>query len=217
MGDDGWGREPFLMTPGPLPSLHPLLVLSTHHRAHFEEFHRHSPFRAMRDLASPDGGGDGSQREVSPDVDVDVPVDNDGCGEVVSVEESCRPSHSRHLSQRSPAPGSPGFPVKAFAQMCLGQPSSSLRLESHVVETLVLGSGLGLGNADVDVDAPSSVGGGDLVALSGANRDALEAICEFHGTQGWSSVDRRGLVGSEKAESPAPWQEVVWDWYDARF
>eukprot|EP00903_Cladosiphon_okamuranus_P010745 g10156.t1 len=178
-------------------------------RTYFEDFHRDSPFTAKstsnRSLAfDGDVEGDGSQSELSPSPDVDVV---DRCGVGVG----------------SAAGWVPSFPVKAFAQMCLGQPSSTLRLESHVVETLVLGSGgsVGVGNADDGVPSgardSSSFGGDDLGALNSARRHALEAICEFHGAQGWSSVNRRGLAGSEKAGSLVPWQEAVWDWYDARF
>lgn len=145
----------------------------------------------------------------------------DRYGEAGAVEESRGSSDSRDFSQRPPAPGVPRFPVKAFAQMCLGQPSSTLRLESHVVETLVLGSGLN----NADADAPSgaggrtTIGGDDMVSLNSARRDALEATCGFHGTQGWSHVDRGGLAvgGHDGTESPVPWQELVWGWYDARF
>lgn len=201
-------------------------------RPYFEEFHGDSSFSATRghdrgldlDHALPDGDGVASQKEPSPDVNL---VDGGG-DEGVLVEENHRSSNRRSLLRRStaaPAAEGPRFPVKAFAQMCLGQPSSTLRLESHVVETLVLGSGLdvgvGLGNADDGVTSGaggrSSFGGDDLAALNSARRDALEAICDFHGTQGWSSVDRSGLAGSEKAGNLAPWHEVVWDWYDARF
>lgn len=112
--------------------------------------------------------------------------------------------------------GGPRFPVKAFAQMCLGQPSSTLRLESHVVDTLVLGSGVAEEGAPLGGGSEygRSFGRDDVVAVKRAKREALEAICEFHGTQGWSAVDPIGMVSAEK---PEIWQEVVWDWYDARF
>lgn len=109
--------------------------------------------------------------------------------------------------------------------MCLGQPSSTLRLESHVVETLVLGSadncvGSGVFGGAVDDD--------DLAAFRGAVRYGLEAICEFHGVDGWSWVEGGGLVagssakvtagvGVDTAETSTTWQEAVWGWYDARF
>lgn len=194
-----------------------LVARSSPPRTYFEDFHRGSPFndKCKRNRAFPDGDEDGdeSQEELSIPRAVDVV---DGCGEIeVGVG----------VGVGSAAGWGPCFPVKAFAQMCLGQPSSTLRLESHVVETLVLGSGVsvgdGVGNADVDVPSgtsdSSSFGRDELVALNSARRHALEAICEFHGTQGWSAVDRRGLAGSEKAGSLAPWQEAVWDWYHARF
>lgn len=168
-------------------------------------------------LASPDGGGSGSQHQEPPDVGA---VDG-GYGEVVVAESSdCSRSDGRDLSRRSPAAatgGIPRFPVKAFAQMCLGGPSGTLRLESHVVETLVLGCGLGHTDVPPGAGSSASFDGDDVVALSAVKRDALEAICEFHGTQGWTCVDGKGLVGSGEAESGAPWQEVVWEWYDARF
>lgn len=135
--------------------------------------------------------------------------------------------------------GGSRFPVRAFAQMCLRQPSSELRLESHVVETLVLGS------ADTDTNIagakaslPSSSAGGnssgscggadsvDMASLYDAKRNGLEAICEFHGADGWSWVDRAGLIAGgvvngvgvdNKTESSLTWQEAVWHWYDARF
>ncbi|CAM9165986.1 unnamed protein product, partial [Hapterophycus canaliculatus] len=120
------------------------------------------------------------------------------------------------------------FPVKAFAQMCLDERSSTLRLESHVVETLVLGC---VGSEDNNSD-PTLTGDGCMSCASGgsdaltvAKLDGLSAICEFHGTGGWRMVDPRGLVvdgvggggfGGREA-SVEPWPEVVWNWYDARF
>lgn len=172
------------------------------HRRHFAEVHQRSPWQ-QADVTLPE---DGSQKATpSPDV-VELEVLEEG------------------LSQVSPD-GDVRFPVKAFAQMCLAQPSSALRLESHVVETLVLGCDVATCHAGASVGAGSGTttrGGDDRIALDAAKRDGLDAICEFHGTGGWTSVDRQGLVtggaGVEKAESAAaPWQEVVWDWYDARF
>lgn len=119
------------------------------------------------------------------------------------------------------------FPVKGFAQMCLDERSSTLRLESHVVETLVLGS---MGPDDTVPDANLASGGGlsnGRDALAVARKDGLSAICEFHGTGGWSMVDHQGLIGNgdvgssgggdDKNGSAEPWREVLWKWYDARF
>ena len=93
--------------------------------------------------------------------------------------------------------------------MCLDVPSSTLRLERHAVDTLVLGSrGHPAGSAN-------SV---DFGALEAARLEGLEAICEFHGTDGWRLVDAEGRVG--ELDGPAinnSWLEVVWDWYNARF
>jgi len=173
----------------PLPLPLPFSVVAEFRRRHFAEFHQRSPFQAPSL----------EDREATRDGDCDH---NDGGGGGDDRDD---------VGDR--------FPVKAFAQMCLGERSGTLRLESHVVETLVLGS------TDTCVDAgPSFVagsGGGDLAALHGARRDSLEAICEFHGVDGWTWVDRGGLVvngvGVDKAETSATWQEAVWDWYDARF
>ncbi|CAN0225600.1 unnamed protein product, partial [Ectocarpus sp. 13 AM-2016] len=122
-------------------------------------------------------------------------------------------------SRHSPCPSpDPRFPVKAFAQMCLSETSSTLRLESHVVETLVLGSGMATSATSTSKAGGSGCADG-VAALDDARRDALSAICEFHGTDGWRDVDHRGVVtdGVDMPENAPPWQEVVWEWYDARF
>lgn len=123
------------------------------------------------------------------------------------------------------------FPVKAFAQMCLDERSSTLRLESHVVETLVLGS---MGSGDPNSGGSLTDGGGKSGVVSGgrdaldvAKLDSIRAICEFHGTDGWTMVDREGLVvdgdvhtgsgGNGGEGSAEQWREVLWNWYDARF
>lgn len=154
------------------------------HRRHFSGVHQHSPWQAG--ITVP-GDGKGPQKNASSE-DVDLEVFD---------ETLCQAS-----------PEGVRFPVKAFAQMCLTEPPNALRLESHVVETLVLGSD------DVASIGASVVSGGstehgedDWVALGSAKRDGLDAICAFHGVGGWSSV----------TESAVPWQEVLWDWYDARF
>ncbi|CAN0378260.1 unnamed protein product [Ectocarpus fasciculatus] len=124
---------------------------------------------------------------------------------------------NRHSISSCTSPD-PRFPVKAFAQMCLSETSSTLRLESHVVETLVLGSSLA--TSATNSSSPGGRGGTDgVAALDRARRDGLSAICEFHGTDGWREVDHRGVVadGVDMPENSPPWQEVVWEWYDARF
>lgn len=94
------------------------------------------------------------------------------------------------------------FPAKAFAQMCLDMPLATLRLERHVVDTLVLGSN----SATDDVNA---------VGMDMVKRDGFDAICEFHGAERWGLVDSQGLV--KGTASAVPWHEIVWEWYDARF
>lgn len=83
--------------------------------------------------------------------------------------------------------------------MCLDLSSSSLRLERHVVETLVLGS------RSHPVDA----------TLETARIEGLDALCEFHGLDRWISVDALGHV--EDTFANKSWLEEMWDWYDARY
>ena len=167
---------------------HPLLVcfFLSARRTYFDKVHHQSPF------------ADGLLRSLALHAIPGFGGRGDVTAEIGSVEG-----------------GGARFPVKAFAQMCLGRPGSTLRLESHVVETLVLGSDVG-GAKTVGVP-PAGAGDRSSPALKSAKKDALEAICEFHGTQGWSGVDNLGMVRSEEGGSPEPWQEVVWEWYDARF
>ena len=90
--------------------------------------------------------------------------------------------------------------------MCLGLPSSTLRLERHVVHTLVLGSEKG------HVKFSS---GRDVAAVEMAERVGFEAVSDFHGADGWGLVDCHGCI--EGSAGREPWQEAVWEWYDARF
>lgn len=173
------------------------------HRRHFAGVHNRSPWQAGITLPE---DGSGSRDRAPSDVHVEV------------LEEKLSQVSSEGVR----------FPAKAFAQMCLTDPSSALRLESHVVETLVLGSCSGrvAGVGDSSVESGSSAEqGGDYLTLESAKNDGLDAICEFHGVGGWGLVDRGGRVGSgagvgvdaaTESGSP-PWQEVVWDWYDTRF
>lgn len=170
------------------------------YRRHFAGVHKCSPWRT--DLALQDDGN--GSREKSSDV---VGLDGSENTLFQASDEGVR------------------FPVKAFAQMCLTEPSSALRLESHVVETLVLGSEsdpASAASALVASGNSTTPSGDGRVDLGGAKRDGLDAICDFHSVCGWSTVDREGRVtcgaGRGRAtESAVPWQEVVWDWYDARF
>lgn len=162
---------------------------SFRHRRYFSEFHQHSPWH-------------------------NAPLPCPGHDLEQGVIKEYRPSNSWC---RCTSPD-PRFPVKAFAQMCLSETSSTLRLESHVVETLVLGSGMA--TSATNASSPSRSGCTDgVAALDRARRDGLSAICEFHGTDGWREVDNRGVVadGVDMPENSPPWQEVVWEWYDARF
>ena len=90
--------------------------------------------------------------------------------------------------------------------MCLGLSSGTLRLERHVVQTLVLGSEKG------QVKLSS---GRDVAAVETAEKVGLEAVSDFHGVDGWGLVDCHGRV--EGSAGLEPWQEEVWGWYDARF
>lgn len=118
----------------------------------------------------------------------------------LSVAES--PENSKLLSDDI------RFPVRAFADMCLSSPSASLRLERHVVDTLVLGSEIADSNE-------SLVGGKHFLDVEVAKRSGLDAICNFHGVEGWNKVDAQGRA--DGVEGPKPWQKLLWDWYDARF
>ncbi|CAM9677922.1 unnamed protein product [Ectocarpus sp. 8 AP-2014] len=131
------------------------------------------------------------------------------------LEREVIKEENRHSSCPSP---DPRFPVKAFAQMCLSETSSTLRLESHVVDTLVLGSGMATSATSTSQAGGSGCTDG-VAALDDARSDALSAIREFHGTDGWREVDHMGVVtdGVGMPENAPPWQEVVWEWYDARF
>ncbi|CAN0159875.1 unnamed protein product [Ectocarpus sp. 6 AP-2014] len=132
-----------------------------------------------------------------------------------NLERGVIKEDNRHFSCPSP---DPRFPVKAFAQMCLSEMSSTLRLESHVVDTLVLGSGMATSATSTSRAGGSGCADG-VAALDDARSDALSAICEFHGTDGWREVDHRGVVTDPfgMPDNASPWQEVVWEWYDARF
>lgn len=132
------------------------------------------------------------------------------------LERGVIKEENRHSSCPSP---DPRFPVKAFAQMCLSEMSSTLRLESHVVETLVLGSGMATSATRTSKAGGSGCTDDSLAALDDARREGLSAICKFHGTDGWREVDHQGVVtdGVDIPENAPPWQEVVWEWYDARF
>ncbi|CAM9263233.1 unnamed protein product [Scytosiphon promiscuus] len=172
-------------------------------RHYFAEFHRLSPWQA----ATPPRHEDESGRSRPAHTDKGVEGDDGSLGH--------------------PPPDEIRFPVKAFAQMCLDERSSTLRLESHVVETLVLGS---RGSHD-DISGASLTGGGGKSygrdALAVAKLDGLSEICDFHGTGGCSMVDREGLLvdgdtgsgdgSDDKVGSAEHWREAVWNWYDARF
>eukprot|EP00904_Undaria_pinnatifida_P003373 jgi/Undpi1/13036/HiC_scaffold_8.g02699.m1 len=116
------------------------------------------------------------------------------------------PPAESHLSSGNPSLPPSRFPAKAFSQMCLGLPSSTLRLERHVVQTLVLGSKKG----HVKLS-----GGGDVAAVEMAEKVGLEAISDFHRADGWGLIDCDGRV--EVSSGMESWQEAVWEWYDARF
>lgn len=104
----------------------------------------------------------------------------------------------------------PPFPAKAFAQMCLGLPSATVRLERHVVDTLVLGSKLHVR------DGTSSSSGRDVTRdVQHTREEGFAAICEFHGSDSWRLVDEKGFV--DGPEGVFTWQEEVWRWYHARF
>lgn len=98
----------------------------------------------------------------------------------------------------------PRFPSKAFAQMCLDLSSSSLRLERHVVDTLVLGS----------VDTTKSR---DFLKLESARIEGQDALCEFHGLERWIPVDEHGHIEGVDILATKSWLEEMWGWYDARF
>lgn len=194
--------RPVSSEPPPPPPSRSLTHYVLTHRRHFARVHKCSPWQAGITLPQ---YGSGSRKRASSDVDLEV------------SEETSSQFSSEGVR----------FPVKAFAQMCLTDPSSALRLESHVVETLVLGSCSVVAGAGSSVESRSSSkhGGDDWVALDGVKRNGLDAICEFHGVGGWSSVNRGGRVGSgvgvgvgaATERGAPPWQEVVWDWYDSRF
>lgn len=103
----------------------------------------------------------------------------------------------------------PRFPAKAFAQMCIGLPSATVRLERHVVDTLVLGS-------KSRVKDSMCSDGRDARDVQRAREEGFAAICEFHGSDSWRWVDEKGYVDGP-AGSVSSWQEEVWCWYNARF
>lgn len=92
--------------------------------------------------------------------------------------------------------------------MCLGLPSATVRLERHVVETLVLGS-----KSRVRDSMCSDVR--DTRDVEHASENGFAAICEFHGADSWRLVDGEGFV--DGPEGVSTWQEEVWCWYNARF
>lgn len=109
------------------------------------------------------------------------------------------------------------FPAKAFAEMCLGQPSAKLRLERRVVNCLVLGSDFCSESRTGDIaDDSDVVHSSERGGSAGAWRGGLEASAEFHGANGWSFVDSTGHVEGS-AGNKIPWHEFVYEWYDARF
>lgn len=101
------------------------------------------------------------------------------------------------------------FPAKAFAEMCIGQPSANLRLEREVVDSLVLGS-------DFLSEYRKNSASGNSRHDARLWLEALEASAEFHGSGRWSIVDSTGCVGGT-GKIRKSWQEFVWNWYDARF
>lgn len=94
----------------------------------------------------------------------------------------------------------PRFPAKALGEMCHGKQSAILRLEQHVVDTLVLGSDRAF----------------EIESLEKARLEGLEATANFHGAREWRRVDHAGIGESSHGERK-PWQELVWDWYQERF
>lgn len=91
------------------------------------------------------------------------------------------------------SPSRPRFPARALGEMCVGLPSAKLRLERHVVETLLVGSK----HVFEDENA-------EAIRL-----ESLAATGKFHGCKDWKLVDSGGR--------PEAWWELAWEWYDERF